>query len=77
MEKLTIFNNNLCECGYYRRNHCIALILQLRAVKEERERQVEDISRVQNDRILGVEQEKAQLRKEFTEQIIDQKVREN
>lgn len=47
----------------------------LRAVKDDRERQLENISRIQNDQILAIEQEKSHMDKETSEEIIKLKVK--
>uniref|UniRef100_A0A915CR99 Uncharacterized protein n=1 Tax=Ditylenchus dipsaci TaxID=166011 RepID=A0A915CR99_9BILA len=48
--------------------------IELRTIKEEKERQLEDINRVQNDKLLLAEQEKAQFKADLSNEITEQKV---
>ncbi|KAI1716010.1 hypothetical protein Ddc_10600 [Ditylenchus destructor] len=48
--------------------------VELRTVKEEKERQLEDFSQIQNERLGFAEQEKAHFKAELSNQITEQKV---
>lgn len=47
----------------------------LRAVKDDREKQLEDMSRMQYEKILAVELEKSQMNKEISEEVTKLKVK--